>query len=247
MTSKDLFSQHAHLYAAFRPDYPKELYDFIFAHVHDFSTAWDCATGNGQAAKELASRFKQVYATDISEKQMSNGYQTPNIKYSVSGAEQASFPDSSFDLITVAQAVHWFKLDRFYAEVDRVAKENSVLAIWGYGLLSVNPEFDRKLQKFYKEIVGPYWDPERKLIDESYQTIPFPFREILPPVFSFTKNWDIQQMQGYLSTWSAVQKYIKATGRDPLPDFISDCQGTFGVGLQTVEFPLFIRLGIVVK
>ena len=227
MTSKDLFSGHAQQYAVFRPDYPKALYDFIFSHVIDFSAGWDCATGNGQAAKELASRFKKVCATDISEKQMANGFQADNIQYSVSPAEKTNFSDNTFSLITVAQAAHWFKLNEFYEEVKRVAKSKCVLAIWGYGLLCVNPEFDIQLQKFYKEVVGPYWDPERKLIDASYQTIPFPFREIQTPVFLFTKQWSIDHMQGYLSTWSAVQKYVKTNGHDPVPDFIADSRGFF--------------------
>jgi SAM-dependent methyltransferase len=247
LTTKDLFSSNAPQYAAFRPDYPAALYDFIFSHVKDFSTAWDCATGNGQAAKELSSRFQQVYGTDISEKQMLSGHQASNIHYLVSPAEQNNFPDNFFDLITVAQAAHWFNLDKFYDEIKRVAKPNAVLAIWGYGLLNVNPAFDQKLLKFYRDVVGPYWDPERKLIDESYQTIPFPFREIESPGFSFTKPWNIQHLQGYLGTWSAVQKYIKANGHDPVSVFIDESAESFGNGVQEVRFPLFLRLGIVEK
>jgi SAM-dependent methyltransferase len=245
LTTKDLFSANAPQYAAFRPDYPKALYDFIFNYVKNFSTAWDCATGNGQAARELSSRFKQVYATDISEKQMLNGHQASNILYSISPAEQTNFPDNFFDFIAVAQAVHWFRLDKFYDEVKRVAKPKSVLAIWGYGLLSINPEFDQKILTFYKEVVGPYWDTERKLIDESYQTIPFSFREIQSPGISFTKQWNIQHLQGYLSTWSAVQKYIKANGHDPVSEFIDESTGSFGSGVQEIKFPLFLRLGVV--
>jgi SAM-dependent methyltransferase len=247
LTTKDLFSANAPQYAAFRPDYPAALYDFIFSYVKNFSAAWDCATGNGQAARELSARFQQVQATDISEKQMLSGFQAANIQYAISPAEQTNFPDNFFDLITVAQAAHWFKLDKFYEEVKRVARPDAMLAIWGYGLLSVNPAFDQKLLKFYKEVVGPYWDPERKLIDESYQTIPFPFREIPSPAFSFTKQWNIQHLQGYLGTWSAVQKYGKANSHDPVSDFMADSQDAFGNGIQEIKFPLFLRLGVVEK
>lgn len=245
MTTKDLFSSHASQYAAFRPDYPKALYDFIFSHVQDFSTAWDCATGNGQAAKELASRFNKVYATDISDKQMANGFQSENIFYSVSPAEQTSFANGMFNLITVAQAAHWLNLDQFYREVNRVARPGCVVAIWGYGLLSVNLRFDAQLLAFYKDIVGPYWDPERKLIDSAYQTIPFPFHEIQSPAFSFTKRWHVDHLEGYLNTWSAVQKYIKAKGNNPVENLIKENGNAFGAGAQEVKFPLFLRLGLV--
>jgi hypothetical protein len=243
MTPKDLFSANANQYAAFRPDYPNELFDFIFSQVKNFSTAWDCATGNGQAAKMLSLKFAQVLATDISENQMENGFRAPNIIYSVSPAEKSSFPDQIFDLITVAQAAHWFKLDLFYDEVRRVAKPGCVMSLWGYGLLSVNPDFDWQLKDFYKNVVGPYWDPERRLIDESYTTIPFPFQEISCPLFSFTKQWSIAHLEGYLNTWSATQKYIAAMNSNPVTKFIADNANAFGEGFQEIKFPLFIRLG----
>jgi SAM-dependent methyltransferase len=247
MTPKDLFSSNANQYATFRPDYPNELFDFIVSHVRNFATAWDCATGNGQAAKVLSQKFAQVLATDISEKQMLNGFQTSNIVYSVSPAEKSNFPDQSFDLITVAQAAHWFKLDLFYQEVKRVAKPGCVLALWGYGLVSVNPDFDSQLKDFYKNVVGPYWDPERRLIDESYATIPFPFQEISCPQFSFTKQWSMAHLEGYLNTWSATQKYIAATNLNPVTKFISASATAFGKGVQEIKFPLFMRLGTVHK
>jgi SAM-dependent methyltransferase len=243
MTTKDLFSSHANQYATFRPDYPNELYEFIFRQVTSFSSAWDCATGNGQAAKVLSEKFDRVHATDISEKQMANGFQAANIVYSVSPAEKTNFQDQTFDLITVAQAAHWFKLDLFYEEVKRVAKPGCVLAIWGYGLLRVNPVFDEQLHDFYKNVVGPYWDPERRLIDESYATIPFPFQEITCPRFSFTKQWNITHLAGYLNTWSATQKYVAATHSSPVGQFIAANARSFGEGTQEIRFPLFIRLG----
>ena len=67
---KDFFSSQSKVYAAFRPTYPKELYQFIFRHLTEKKVAWDCATGNGQVAQYLASYFNEVYATDISQQQL---------------------------------------------------------------------------------------------------------------------------------------------------------------------------------
>jgi SAM-dependent methyltransferase len=243
MNAKDLFSANAGEYSVYRPDYPAELYDFIFHHVPAFECAWDCGTGNGQAAKVLATQFEKVYATDISEKQLANAAQEKNLIYSVSSAEKTGFPDNYFDLITVAQAAHWFRLDDFYKEVERVAKPNAILAIWGYGLLKVNSEFDKKLDIFYQNVIGPYWDPERRLIDQRYQTIPFPFEEIEAPNFYFKKQWSLSQLEGYLSTWSAVQKFIKANSFNPVVDFLRANQNLLGGDLLEIEFPLFMRIG----
>jgi SAM-dependent methyltransferase len=191
----------------------------------------------------LSEKFDKVHATDISEKQMENGFQASNIIYSVSSAEKTDFQDRSFDLITVAQAAHWFRLDLFYEEARRVARPGCVLAIWGYGLLSVNPIFDEQLKDFYKNVVGPYWDPERRLIDEAYATIPFPFQEIRSPQFLFTKQWNISHLAGYLNTWSATQKFIAATKTNPVDKFIEASARNFGESVQEIKFPLFMRLG----
>jgi SAM-dependent methyltransferase len=243
MATKDLFSQNATEYATFRPDYPTELYDIIFTHVKEFDNAWDCATGNGQAAKVLAGKFRRVYATDISHKQMASGFKAPNIFYSVEPAEKTSFEKGQFDLIVVAQAAHWFSLDEFYREVNRVAKPNCVLAIWGYGLLSINPDFDSQLLHFYKKVIGTFWDEERKRIDEEYKTLPFPFYEIAVPKFHFVKHWNRQQLEGYLTTWSAVQKFMKANSYNPVPEFMHTNKLPLRDGLIEIHFPLFLRLG----
>jgi ubiquinone/menaquinone biosynthesis C-methylase UbiE len=247
MSAKDLFSENAVNYASFRPDYPPSLYHFIFDQVKDFYTAWDCATGNGQAAKVLSDQFDRVYATDISGKQMANGYQATNIVYSVSPAEKTSFPDQQFDLITVAQAAHWFRLPDFYKEVYRVAKADSVIALWGYGVLSVNPDFDTQLNNFYQDIIGPYWDVERNLIDQQYRTIPFPFDEISVPDFQFIKLWNRAQLEGYLNTWSAVQKFIQTNSFNPVTEFMRSHARLLDDGSQKVRFPLFVRIGRVRK
>jgi len=242
--SKDLFSSHASQYAAFRPPYPKELYDFIFSQLKDFDSAWDAGTGNGQVARDLSKRFKKVFATDISDKQIENAVQAENIFYSVAG-ETTSFTDKSFDLICVAQAIHWFDRARFYEEVKRVAKPDALLAIWGYGLLSIDSEIDKQIRNFYTNIVGSYWDKERKLIDEEYKTISFPFQEIKTPSFEFSFQWTLPELHGYLTTWSAVQKFIKANGSNPVDNLIQKILPLWNSGKKQIRFPLFARIGTV--
>lgn len=240
--SKDLFSNHAAQYAAFRPTYPQELYGFIFSLTENFDSAWDVGTGNGQVARDISKKFKKVFATDISQKQIENATQANNIFYSVAG-EISSFPEESFDLICVAQAIHWFDREKFYAEVKRVAKPNSLIAIWGYGLLFINSKIDPIIKDFYVNVVGPYWDRERKLIDEELKTITFPFDEIKAPAFSFSFQWTLDELQGYLTTWSAVQKFIKEKGFNPVDELIQKIKPLWESEKQTIQFPLFTRIG----
>ncbi len=244
---KDLFSQHSKEYSAFRPTYPKKLYDFIFSHVTNFDVAWDCATGNGQAAKELAIRFKKVFATDLSEKQIQNAKPKTNIEYSVCKAEHTPFADNSFDLITVAQAIHWLSLDLFYKEVRRVAKPNSLLAVCGYSLLSINPVIDPLINQFYTDVIGSYWDKERRFIDEKYQTISFPFEEIKSPEFEMRFEWTLAELAGYINTWSAVQKFIQLNQSNPVDELIHSIQRHWESDRKLVTFPLFLRLGVIRK
>jgi SAM-dependent methyltransferase len=242
--SKDLFSSHASQYAAFRPTYPKELYDFIFSQLKDFDSAWDAGTGNGQVARDLSKRFKKIFATDISDKQIENAVQAENIFYSVAG-ETTSFLNKSFDLICVAQAIHWFDRAKFYEEVKRVAKPDALLAIWGYGLLSIDAEIDKHIKDFYTNIVGSYWDKERKLIDEEYKTIAFPFKEISSPPFEFSFQWTLPELHGYLTTWSAVQKFIKANESNPVDNLIQKILPLWNSDKKQIRFPLFTRMGTV--
>lgn len=244
---KDLFSQHAAGYAAFRPTYPKTLYDFVLAQVADNRAAWDCGTGNGQVARDLARYFQKVYATDSSTKQLENAATADNIQYSLAPAEKTSFPDFTFDLVTVGQAIHWFNIPEFYKEAIRVAKPGAVIAVWGYSLLSVTPAIDQLVFDFYKNVIGPYWDPERKLVDEQYSTIPFPFEEIPTPEFSFSFQWTLAELQGYLTTWSAVQKYINAHGINPVEKLVQQIRPLWKAEEMEVRFPLFLRCGRIDK
>lgn len=240
--SKDLFSNHAAQYAAFRPTYPPELYEFIFRLLKGFGLAWDAGTGNGQVARELSKKFKKVFATDISQKQLDNAYRQENISYEIAG-ETLSLPESQFDLITVAQAIHWFDRQKFYQEVKRVAKPDALLAVWGYGLLRISDPIDLIIHEFYTQVIGPYWDKERKLIDEHYKTIEFPFPEIEAPPFAFSFHWSLEELRGYLTTWSSVQKYIRENKTNPVEELMKKIQPLWRVEKTEVRFPLFLRLG----
>src|SRR5688572_7273044 len=205
MSKKDYFSGHSKLYATFRPTYPEALYQFIFKQLSSRSAAWDCATGNGQVAQVLSRHFDQVFATDISQQQIDNAFQAKNIQYTVQPAEETTFADNQFDLITVGQALHWFDMEKFYKEVKRVGKKDGLLAIWGYAVCRVNPKVDEHFYHFYNHVVGPYWDSARKMVEEEYKNIPFPFDQIPSPQFSIEVEWTLEEFGGYLTTWSATQ------------------------------------------
>lgn len=244
MAEKDYFSGHSRLYAAFRPIYPEELYQFIFKHVTSRDAAWDCATGNGQVAQYLSAHFNRVEATDISRQQLDHAHQAGNIFYSVQPAEKTDFPNQAFDLITVGQAIHWFDLEKFFTEVKRVAKPDSVLAVWGYSICSVNPEVDKHFHHFYHHVVGPYWDSARKMVEEEYRNLEFPFQQIETHKFSLAVEWTLEQFAGYLTTWSATQKYIRANHHNPVPKVIDQLKAHWG-SKKVVTFPIFLKLGTV--
>jgi ubiquinone/menaquinone biosynthesis C-methylase UbiE len=240
---KDNFSKQSKEYAKFRPHYSDELVSYLSSLAEEKNLAWDCGTGNGQLALKLSEHFEAVYATDISAKQLDKAEQRDNLIYIEEAAEQTDFDDDMFDLITVAQAVHWFNFDAFYKEVNRCLKPNGVIAVTGYGLLRMNKKTDAVISKFYTEITGPYWDKERKYVDEEYKTIPFPFEEIETERFINSYDWSFDQMIGYLSTWSAVQHYIKGNNQDPVDLIRDELKTAWGEGTNTVHFDIFIRAG----
>jgi len=244
---KDNFSKQADIYAKYRPQYPQELFDFILKHINKKQNAWDCATGNGQSAKVLAGYFENVFATDISQNQIDKAETTRNIYYSLQPSEPTNFPDDKFDLITVSQALHWFATDEFYKEVKRVAKPSSVLAAWAYSLLNISPEIDKLIRSFYANTIGPYWDAERKYVDEEYKTIPFPLREITAPEFNMEYYWTLEELEGYLNTWSALQKFISANNYNPVPGVIIQIKPYWKNERMKIRFPLHIRIGRIEK
>lgn len=244
-TFKDHFSSASGRYAAFRPNYPATLYSWLAGLCAEHDTAWDCATGSGQAAQGLAPHFRHVVATDASAEQIRHAMPHPGIDYRVAPAEASRLADHSVDLITVAQAAHWFDLPRFYAEVARVLKPGGVIALWGYGRMVLPGELDAPFQRFYEEIVGPYWPPERALIDDAYKGLLFPFDEIAAPPFAIQVEWTLSRLVAYLSTWSAVKRYQGAQGHDPLPALAAELGPLWGApdAALHLSWPLFVRVG----
>lgn len=239
---KDNFSSQAEDYSRYRPKYPAGVYEFLRSRLKGFEKAWDCGTGNGQVAVELSSFFTNVEATDISLNQLKNAEKRDNIHYSVQPAERTSFPAQNFDLIITAQAIHWFRFEDFYAEVKRCLKPQGLLAVLGYGLFSSNPETNRIIAHFYNDIIGPFWDKERRYLEDEYKTIPFPFRELETPQFNQQYEWTISQLLGYLRTWSAVKHFEKRKNVDPVAIIEEDLTKAFGKKNE-VSFPILFRLG----
>ena len=241
----DRFSKQSKTYKDYRPTYPEELFNYIYSFCNGRNTCWDCGTGNGQVAALLSNSFDQVYATDISQEQIKYAIPRPNIHYSVQRAEKTTFPDRYFDLITAAQAVHWFHLPSFNKEVYRVLKPNGIVAIWGYGLLKINSEIDAIVNHFYQDIIGNYWDKERDYIDQNYSTILFNFDEVdIKKTFKIETQWTIDQLQGYFNSWSSVQNYMeKNKGENPVENLIRDIAPIWNTRRQQINFPIFLRMG----
>ncbi|MDE2346121.1 MAG: class I SAM-dependent methyltransferase, partial [Gammaproteobacteria bacterium] len=214
---KDHFSAHASDYAEARPRYPEELFAWLAERTAGHDAAWDCGTGNGQAALGLAAYYARVVATDPSAKQISNAFPHPRVTYRVTKAESRGLPAQSMDLVTAAQAAHWFELPRFYDQARSVLKPQGVIAIWCYGLCCIDPAIDAVVQEFYSGEIAAYWPPERALIDDGYRSLDFPFQAIPPPPLQMRHAWTLSQFLAYLRTWSAVQKFMDHKARDPVP------------------------------
>ena len=243
---KDLFSQNSQLYKQARPDYPYSVIHEILKHTPEHSFAWDCGAGSGQFTQLLVPYFEQIVATDLSESQLQSAPYFENVSYQIQIAEQTIFTNQSFDLITVAQAIHWFDFEKFYAEVRRTLKVNGLLAVVGYGLLEIqDQQVNTMIQALYYEKLAGCWDAERRYIDEAYQTIPFDFDEITVPKFSMTYQWTAAQLLKYLSTWSAIKNYQDQYAEHALLDlaeYLQDLEQKF-----EITFPVFLRLGRVKK
>jgi len=241
---KDHFSGHASAYAAARPGYPDEVFAWLADNAPACNRAWDCATGNGQAAVALAGHFGQVIATDASAEQIANAAPLPGIEYRVAPAESPGLEPNSIDLVTVAQAAHWFDRPTFYDAARNVLRAGGLIAVWAYGLFEIDAALDEVIEDFYRSTVGPYWPPERRLIDARYATLDFPFAEIAPPEFVMRCQWTLDQVLAYLRTWSAVQRYRKARGTDPVSAIESTMSRLWGDrDTREVRWPLYMRVG----
>jgi SAM-dependent methyltransferase len=241
----DHFTPVAAQYASFRPSYPDELFDWLASIAPQRGTVWDCGAGSGQATVALAARFGHVLGTDISAAQLAAAPPQANIEYRVAPAEASGLPEDSADLVTVAQAMHWFDLPKFYSEVRRVLKPNGVLAAWGYNrLLLPHPALQGCVDRFYEEKIGAYWPPERVHVENGYRDLPFPFARIDTPPFSLRKDWSREQLLGYLHSWSAVGRFKAANGFDPVDALAEEIAPLWPEGkTMCVEWPLFMHVG----
>ena len=242
---EDHFSGHSEKYAQHRPQYPDEIYAYLASIAPAHSLAWDCGTGNGQAALGLARHFEKIHATDASAEQISLAYPHANVEYRVEPAEHVSLNDSSVDLVTVAVAIHWFNFDEFYREVKRVLKPEGILAAWTYSLTEISPAIDQLINHYYSDILAGYWPERIRYLEQKYETIPFPFEEITPSPFIMEVKWNLIQLAGFLDSWSATQRYKAQAGQHPLESVWDKLVGAWGDENETrlVRWPLHFRIG----
>jgi SAM-dependent methyltransferase len=242
---RDLFSERAADYARYRPSYPAELFSHLASLAPGHDCAWDCATGNGQAAVHLARHFDRVVATDASSKQIEHAMEAPNVQYRVARAEDSGLENHSVDLVNCAQAAHWFDLDGFYGEVRRVVKPGGVIALITYALPTIDERLDDFVHAYANHAVGPYWPPERTHIDARYATLPFPFDEVAVPSFDMTANWTAEEFLAFLGTWSATRAYMLLLGTDPRVLIADNLKRSWGAGRRAIRWPITVRAGYV--
>ncbi|GLT28050.1 hypothetical protein SLA2020_030070 [Shorea laevis] len=258
----NLFIKQAKQYAEGRPTYPKQLFHYFASKTPSHDFAWDVGTGSGQAARSLAELYKNVIATDTSPTQLEHAPKLPNIRYqhtsptmSVEELQQKVVAtESSVDLVTVAQAMHWFDLPKFYEQVRWVLKKpDGVIAAWCYSLPEVNEAVNAVLRRFYDDT----WDQERKLVNEKYATIDFPFEPVEGEAdtgpfdqFVIERVMNFDEYITYLKSWSAYprakEKGIELLGADVMEDFRRGWN-VDGDGQKLARFPIYLRIGKVGK
>lgn len=245
MTFKDHFSIQSEIYAKYRPTYPTALFDYLESVVPETGIVWDCAAGSGQCAAGLKTKFPRIIATDASQSQIVHATYDEKISYLVSTAEKAAIRSNSVDLITVAQSLHWFRFEEFYSEVRRILKPDGVLAAWCYTICQVTPQIDKTIFEFYYDLLGPYWDSARFHVDGGYASIPFPFVEIETLDLIMQSHWDFLEFVGYISTWSAVQKYKQQRKHNPITMIYDRLLRLWGheETPRKITWPIHLRVG----
>jgi ubiquinone/menaquinone biosynthesis C-methylase UbiE len=242
---KDYFSSQSDVYLKSRPTYPDELFQFLASISQPNELAWDCATGNGQAAVSLAKYFKKIIATDASEQQIKNAVPNERVQYYVALADNSGLEPGTVDLVTIASALHWMDFDKFYKEVNRVLKPGGIFAAWAYYHSYVDNAVDPIIRYLSKEVLADYWPPERKYVTNHYNTVPFPFKLIDTPVFKISKQVNLDFLLGYFYSWSSTQKYIKETGKDPVEHIKKELENAWGdiTHMKLITWDVFLKAG----
>lgn len=246
MTFRDHFSGAARGYARFRPSYPPVLFAWLARQGIPLDRVWDCGTGSGQAAVGIAAHASIVLASDASVAQLATGAPHPRVRYLACQAECSPFASRSIALVTVAQALHWFDAQAFFDEVRRVVRPGGRIAVWSYGHARLDQNVLDEVMRRFEERIAPHWPPERAHVDAGYRTIPFPFRELDPPPLALEHEWTLEELIGYVGTWSAVLRYRQSSGVDPVPDLRVALASAWGTpdGRRLVRWPLVLRVGV---
>jgi ubiquinone/menaquinone biosynthesis C-methylase UbiE len=241
----DAFSDVAAQYATSRPRYPDSLFRTLADLAPATKVAWDCATGNGQAAVGLAEHFQRVYATDASEEQLAQAATHPRIEYRVAPADNSGLSDASVDMVSVATALHWFDLRRFYEEVRRVVRPHGLIAIYGYSWFYLTPALDELTNRCLIEPIRHYWSPQVQLLSDGYRTIDFPFEELTAPPFAIHISWNLEELFSYYLTWSAPRAKMAKDGNEFLGAARRAFDAAWGAPTKRrhVVLPLALRFG----
>ena len=238
---KDHFSAQAEGYARFRPQYPAELFAAIREQQPGLRSALDCATGNGQLALDLAKFCERVVAIDASAEQIANAIPHPSVEYRVAPAEATGSPNDAFDLLTVGQALHWFDFERFASEAERVVVPGGLIVAVSYATCTVDENVDREVAKLYTDLLDPYWPPERAIVEQGYAGIELPGTRLDFPLLDMSASWTVEDMLGYLRTWSATRRYERDHGSDPVELVEAGLRGAWGDACRVVRWPLAVR------
>jgi len=242
VTFKDLFSARAPDYARFRPNYPASLFAWLAARAPTRALAVDIGAGSGQAAVALAGHFDRVIAVEPSEAQLASAAVAPGVEYRRASADATGVAAASADLVTVAQAFHWFNQPAFFAEARRVTRPGGCLALWCYAVAAITPEVDALVHEVYETRLGPYWEPERRLVEDGYRSVSVPFDELEVPRFEMRLDWSLEQLVGYLGTWSPLKRYVAEHGENPIEAILPRLRGAWGLPpARPVVWPLFVR------
>jgi SAM-dependent methyltransferase len=240
-----IFGQYAADYAKSRPQYPAALWRWVAGLCDAHEHAWDAGCGNGQASIALAQYFDRVTASDISAEQIASALAHPKVSYFASRTEELNFPRASLDLICVAQALHWFDLNKFWLQAQHALKSQGVFLAVAYGLFEVDAEIDAVSKQYFYDIVQPYQAAGNAMVANGYADINFPFDMLTAPSFAIECAWTLEQLLNYAATWSAVARMRKETGVDPMLAYRAALERIWG-GANTprnVRMPMTVKAG----